>query len=142
MSTTMQRMADRARQRVLASRLDGMDRENDKLRAELKLVRQQLDHERTEQDELRDTLRESVRTKPVKIKRRSRPIRLLLVGGGAYIFGTRAGREQYDRIAAWARTQREHLRNKAEDVGDVVGTTAEDALASVKGGSSPTSRTA
>lgn len=136
--STMQKVADRTRQRVLASRLDGMDRENEKLRAEVKLVRQQLEHERNEQDELRDTLRESLRAKPVKVRRRPGAIRLLLVGGGAYIFGTRAGREQYDRIAAWARAQRDRLRNTSEDIGDAVGTKADDALSSVKRGA-PTS---
>ena len=91
-------LGDRARERMMESRLDKFDRENDRLRSEVKLLRDDLQEERGSLERALDALNKretvTVKTKP----RRGRLLRTVVVGGGAYLLGTRAGRERYDQI--------------------------------------------
>ncbi|HEX7248639.1 MAG TPA: hypothetical protein VF351_11130 [Actinomycetota bacterium] len=97
-------LGDRARERMMESRLDKFDRENDRLRSEVKLLRDDLQEERSSLERALDALNKretvTVKTKP----RRGRLLRTVIVGAGAYVLGTRAGRERYDQIMEKARS--------------------------------------
>ena len=92
-------LGDRARERKLESRLDKFDRENDRLKSEVKLLREDLREERGALERALDALNGrdtvTVKTKP---RRTGRAIRAVAIGAGAYLLGTRAGRERYDMI--------------------------------------------
>jgi hypothetical protein len=103
----------RMRERFLSARLGNLDRQNDKLRNEVSALHSQLDHEREEHEELRDALR----SKPTKVKvRKTGFVRVLLIGGGAYLLGAHAGRERYDEVLRWARSLPDRMRGTAADV--------------------------
>ena len=103
-------LGDRARERMMESRLDKFDRENDRLKSEVRLLREDLQEERGSLEQALDALNK--RNEPVKVKtpRRGRLLRTVVIGGGAYLLGTRAGRERYDQIMEKARS----LMNKAQ----------------------------
>ena len=89
------------------------DRQNERLRNEVSVLHSQLDHEREEHEELRDALR----SKPKEVKvRKSGFVRVVLIGGGAYLLGAHAGRERYDEVLRWARSMRDRMRGTAEDM--------------------------
>jgi hypothetical protein len=104
-------LGDRARERMMESRLDKFDRENDRLRSEVKLLRDDLQEERSSLERALDALNKretvTVKTKP----RRGRLLRTVVVGAGAYLLGTRAGRERYEQIMEKARS----LTNRSHD---------------------------
>ncbi len=106
-------LGDRARERMMESRLDKFDRENDRLRSEVKLLRDDLQEERSSLERALDALNKretvTVKTKP----RRGRLLRTVVVGAGAYLLGTRAGRERYDQIMEKARS----LTNRSQQQG-------------------------
>lgn len=103
-------LGDRARERRTESRLDKVDRENERLKSEVKLLREDLHEERGSLEQALDALNKretvTVKTKP----RRGRLLRTAVIGGGAYLLGTRAGRERYDQIVEKAKS----LTNKAQ----------------------------
>lgn len=103
-------LGDRARERRTESRLDKVDRENDRLKSEVKLLREDLHEERGSLEHALDALNKretvTVKTKP----RRGRLLRAAVIGGGAYLLGTRAGRERYDQIMDKAKS----LTNRAQ----------------------------
>jgi len=118
-----ERMGDlgvRARERMTESRLDKMDRENDRLKHEVRLLRDDLQEERGSLARALDALArdEHVTVETKAPKRRGRIIRTLVIGGGAYVLGTRAGRERYDQIVG-------KLRAMKSSVQDRQGTTAD-----------------
>jgi hypothetical protein len=103
----------RMRERLLSARLGNLDRQNERLRNEVSVLHSQLDHEREEHEELRDALR----SKPKEVKvRKSGFVRVVLIGGGAYLLGAHAGRERYDEVLGWARSMRDRMRGTAEDM--------------------------
>jgi septal ring factor EnvC (AmiA/AmiB activator) len=120
-----ERMGDlgvRARERMTESRLDKMDRENDRLKHEVRLLRDDLQEERGSLARALDALArdEHVTVETKAPKRRGRIVRTLVIGGGAYVLGTRAGRERYDQIVG-------KLRAMKSSVQDRQGTTADQA---------------
>jgi hypothetical protein len=115
-SETRQKMGDmteRMRERRTEGRLDDLDRENVRLRTEVSQLRGDLDHERSL---LNDAL-DGLRSKPtvVKKKRRGGLVRTTLVGGGAYLLGTRAGRERYDQIMGWVDRTRRDMTHREDE---------------------------
>ena len=104
-------LSERARERMNESRLDKIDRENDRLKSEVKLLREDLHEERNSLEQALGALNKretvTVKTKP----RRGRFIRTVVIGGGAYFLGTRAGRERYDQIMDKVKS----LTNKAQN---------------------------
>lgn len=115
-------VGDRARERMTVARLDTMDRENDRLKHEVRLLREDLREERGSLTRALDALarNERVTVETKAPKRRGRIVRTLVIGGGAYVLGTRAGRERYDQIV-------EKLRAMKSSVQDRQGSTAEQA---------------
>ena len=95
-------LTDRMRARMTEARLGNLDRDNVRLRGEVAVLRSELDHERSEREELRDLLR--AKPKTVKVRGKRSMLRVVVIGAGAYVLGARAGRERYDEILAWARS--------------------------------------
>lgn len=114
MSTTMDRLGDRLRERRSNNRIEHLDEENHRLRTELGSMRSLLDHERAERAEILDALKGQPRT--VVKKKRGGLFRSIIIGGGAYLLGTRAGRERYEQIVEWARRMKDRGRDAADDL--------------------------
>ncbi len=94
-------LSDRARERTMHTRMEKLDRDNDRLRTEVDLLRDDLDEER---GLLKETLK-GLKAPKVTVKaRRPHLIRALLIAGAAYVLGTRDGRERYDQIVKTARS--------------------------------------
>lgn len=105
--------ADRVRERRMEGRLDDLDRENVRLRTEVSQLRGDLDHERS----LVNDAMSGLRAKPtvVKKKRRGGFVRTVIVAGGAYLLGSRAGRERYDQIMGWVDRKREEMKGRQDE---------------------------
>lgn len=119
MTGKMDGLTDRMRSRMTEARLGNMDRDNVRLRGEVAVLRSELDHERSEREEMRDLLR--ARPKTVKVRGRRPLLRVVVIGAGAYVLGARAGRERYDEILAWARSLRDRVQDRAGDVAGEMG---------------------
>ncbi len=63
--------------------------------------------------------RASERKTKVTAKPRSGLLRLIVVGGAAYVFGTKAGRERYDQISAWAVSTKRRLTARSQGLVDL-----------------------
>jgi hypothetical protein len=99
MRGAMEQMRGKMKHRREATRLESLDRQNMRLRDEISHLRTRLDDDRTEMDDLKDALKSS--PKVVTVKKRTGYFRLAVVGGAAYLLGTRAGRGRYDRFVEW-----------------------------------------
>jgi hypothetical protein len=117
------------KEQIAMTRLDRMDRENNKLRTELDSMRSMLDRERDERDELIGTINK--RPEVVVKKKKGGFLRLLVVGAGAYIVGARAGRERYEQITDWAQKAKSKAKDSAEDMRDA-GVAVKDAALDAK----------
>ena len=83
-------------------RVERLDEENDRLVSELRMTKSQLERERDRQQDVLDALkRASERKTTVTAKPRGGVLRLIIVGGTAYVFGTKAGRDRYEQIRGW-----------------------------------------
>ncbi len=103
-------LADQWRASHNAKRVDRLDEENDRLRAELRMTRSQLEREREREQDVLDALnRASERKTKVTAKPRGGVLRLVIVGGTAYVFGTKAGRERYEQIRAWFSSMKDRM---------------------------------
>jgi hypothetical protein len=106
-------LGDHARKRVVHSRMEKLDRDNERLRTELSLLRDDLDEERSS---FRDALKVlQTREFTVKERRSPRLIRALVIAGGAYVLGTRDGRERYNQIVEKGRSLADGLKRRAEE---------------------------
>ena len=101
-------LADRGRERVMHSRMEKLDRDNERLRAEVTLLRDDLNKERST---LKDALK-GLETRKVTVKRSRRPhlLRAMVIAAAAYVLGTRDGRERYDQIVQKARSLSESFK--------------------------------
>lgn len=106
-------VGDRLRERRSNSKVEHLDRENDRLRVELRSARSLLDQERSDRDEILDALKG--RPKTVVKKKRGGLIRMVVIGGGAYVLGTRAGRARYEQIVDWAKRMKDRGRDATDD---------------------------
>ena len=103
-------LADQWRASHNAKRVDRLDEENDRLRAELRMTRSQLEREREREQDVLDALnRASERKTKVTAKPRGGLLRLVIVGGTAYVFGTKAGRDRYEQIRSWFSSMKDRL---------------------------------
>ena len=123
MSAKASELGDRIRTRRDAAKMDDLDRDNERLRYELKMLRSELDRDRNEREELLGALASTRVTKVVK-KRRGL-IRTLIVGSVAYVVGARAGRDRYDEIMTRLRSLRDRGKARLEQAAD---DTADDLL--------------
>jgi hypothetical protein len=90
----------RVKERWLDHRIEKLSRENEGLRDEVDELRHDLDETR---DRSADTIKALART------RRPGRMKWLVLAGGAYVLGAKAGRARYEQIRDWARsiTQRD-----------------------------------
>ncbi len=103
MDLSKSKLSDRWHSMRDAKRADRLDEENERLRTELRMTRSQLDRERDRQQDVLDGLnRASERKTKITAKPRGGVLRLVVVGGAAYVFGTKAGRERYEQIRSWS----------------------------------------
>jgi hypothetical protein len=106
-------LGDHARERLMHSRMEKQDRDNDRLRTEVSLLRDDLEAER---GTLKEALKRlEARKAPVKRSRKPHLIRTLVIAGGAYVLGTRDGRERYDQIVKKARSLSESVKSRVQD---------------------------
>lgn len=109
-------LSDRWRSMRAAKRVGRLDEENDRLRTELRMTRSQLDRERERQQDVLDALnRASQRKTKVTAKPRGGVLRLVVVGGAAYVFGTKAGRERYEQIRSWSSRMMDRMTDPPVD---------------------------
>jgi DNA-binding MarR family transcriptional regulator len=120
MAERMGDLGDRARERMNETRLNKMDRENDRLKHEVRLLRDDLHEERGSLTRALDALarNEHVTVETTSPKRRGRIVRTLVIGGGAYVLGTRAGRERYDQIVAKLSAIKTSVQDRQGSTGD------------------------
>jgi hypothetical protein len=110
-------LPDRWRSMRSAKRVDRLDEENDRLRTELRMTNSQLERERDRQQDVLAALnRASERKTKVTAKPRGGLIRLVVVGGAAYVFGTKAGRERYEQIRNWASSMTDRVSDPRHSV--------------------------
>jgi hypothetical protein len=118
-------VTDRIHEKRLQGKVEELDKENVRLRAQLELLSGSLKHERGEHDQLVELLK--ARPSKSKGRRRGGMLRILVIGGAAYVLGAKAGREQYERIRGWFATMRE----RAAGASDQAMSSATEALSSV-----------
>lgn len=99
----------RARERRMHSRIESLDRDNDRLRAELGMLRNDLEEEHRL---LKQALR-SLQTRKLTVKTDRRPllVRTVMIAGGAYVLGTRDGRERYEWMVQKTQSLLERMRD-------------------------------
>lgn len=123
-------LGDRARDRMAHSRMEKLGRDNERLRAEVSLLRGNLDEERSS---FKDALKGlEARKFAVKESRKPRLIRTLVIAGGAYVLGTREGHERYDQIVKTTRSLSDGVKrrlNERDAGGWKHSTTGSDAIA-------------
>ena len=139
MRDPMQTMTGRVKERWDATRINSLDRQNMRLRDEVALLKTKLEDERTETEDLKDALRSS--PKVVKVKKRTGFLRVAVIGGAAYVIGTRAGRERYDQLVEWVRSMRSMLEPNADAVAPDVETPASQRTADTGRTTTPRSTT-
>jgi hypothetical protein len=105
-------VTEQMKERAMTHRLGKLDRQNEKMRTEISLLHDQLDRERSDREDLRD----AVRSRPaVKVRRGGGLLRMIVIGGAAYVLGARAGRERYRQIMDWVRSTADRASKKAEE---------------------------
>jgi cell division septum initiation protein DivIVA len=83
------------KERWLDRRVDKLARENDRLRSEVEELRHDLDET---QDRSSQTIKQLAKS------RRPGRMKWLVLAGGAYVLGAKAGRARYEQIRGWARS--------------------------------------
>ena len=121
----VERLGEHARERMAASRMQKLDRDNDRLRTEVELLRDDLHEERASMKEAMKGLTASEKRTTVKVRRRPHVLRTVVIAGGAYLLGSKAGRERYDQVVTKARSISESIRGRLDgarqDPWDMVG---------------------
>jgi hypothetical protein len=74
-----------------------------------------LKHERDEHEELVDLLKARPSKETVKVKRRGGMLRVLAIGGAAYVLGAKAGKERYEQIKDWFTAMRERAAGAEQE---------------------------
>jgi hypothetical protein len=97
----------------VAMRERSMDWRQRRLQHKLEALHDELDREREARRALTDAMSGKNRG-----TRRHGFVRILLIGGGAYILGTKAGRERYDQMTGWIRGVRDRAMTTGKAVQD------------------------
>jgi hypothetical protein len=109
-------LGNTVRARRDAMKRDALDRDNERLRIEVRALREEVERDRDEREDLLGALKASRVTKVVK--RRRGWVRTLVVGAGAYVLGTKAGRARYDEIVHAIRSLRDRGKERLERSAD------------------------
>ena len=89
---TMHEAKSMVKERFLDRRVEKLSKENDKLREAVGELRQDLDDA---QDRSKETLAALTKT------RRPGRMKWLVLAGGAYVLGAKAGRGRYEQLKGW-----------------------------------------
>lgn len=93
--TTVKEAKSMVKERWLDHRVEKLAKENDELREAVEELREDLDDA---QGRSQDTLKALSKT------RRPGRMKWLVLAGGAYVLGAKAGRARYEQIRGWARS--------------------------------------
>lgn len=93
--TTMREAKSLVKERWLDRRVEKLSKENDELREAVDELRRDLDDEHGRSKETLEALSKS---------RRPGRMKWLVLAGGAYVLGTKAGRARYEQLMGWARS--------------------------------------
>jgi hypothetical protein len=93
---TMHEAKSMVKERFLDRRVEKLSKENDKLREAVGELRQDL-------DEAQDRSKETLAALSKKTRRPGR-MKWLVLAGGAYVLGAKAGRGRYEQLKGWARS--------------------------------------
>jgi hypothetical protein len=96
-----------------AMRERSMDWRQRRLQNKVEALHEELDREREARRALTDAMGGGSGR-----KRGRGLLRILLIGGGAYVLGTRAGRERYDQMTGWVRGMRDRAVSTGKAVQD------------------------
>lgn len=111
----MSNMRDQLHQRRLEGKRDDAEQENQRLKIESRMLRDELEEDRSELSKLLSALEDGRLSASPSRHRLRRLMSLTLAAGGAYLLGARAGRERYEEIRArcndWMRTGRSTAAN-------------------------------
>jgi hypothetical protein len=105
---TMHEAKSMVKERFLDRRVEKLSKENDKLREAVGELRQDLDDA---QDRSKETLAALSKT------RRPGRMKWLVLAGGAYVLGAKAGRARYEQLKGWARSLTPENGNGSTDTG-------------------------
>jgi len=107
----MERVRSGARQRMMEMKTDRAESQNDQLKAENRVLRDELAENRSERQRVLDLLDKAQFTMEEPKKRRFRVFRLLLAAGAIYAVGTRTG--AFDRVKGWVNEMRGQMDEMA-----------------------------
>ena len=107
----MERVRSGARQRMMEMKTDRAESQNDQLKAENRVLRDELAENRSERQRVLDLLDKAQFTMEEPRKRRFRVFRLLLAAGAIYAVGTRTG--AFDRVKGWINEMRGQMDEMA-----------------------------
>ena len=93
---TMHEAKSMVKERFLDRRVDKLSKENDKLREAVGELRQDL-------DDAQDRSKETLAALSKKTRRPGR-MKWLVLAGGAYVLGAKAGHGRYEQLKGWARS--------------------------------------
>ena len=111
---TMERARDGAMHRISEAKMDRTARENDELRTENKLLRDELDESRSERKKFLDLLDKGQLTTPPGSKRRGyKLMRLVAIGGAVYAVGVKTG--AIERVKGWLQGKASELDTQLKD---------------------------
>jgi cell division septum initiation protein DivIVA len=113
--TTVREAKSMVKERWLDHRVEKLMKENDELREAVNELRQDLDEEHGRSKETLQALSKSKR--PGRMK-------WLVLAGGAYVLGAKAGRARYEQIKGWTRsvTQSDGTGTSGASAGTATGT--------------------
>jgi hypothetical protein len=125
----MERMRTGARQRMMEMKADRAESQNEQLKAENRVLRDELEENRSERQRVLDLLERAEFAVAEPTKRRFRLFRLLLAAGAIYAVGTRT--DTFQRVKGWMSEMRgqmdqmaargtEKVTDAGYKVGDVV----------------------
>ena len=127
----MERVRSGARQRMMEMKTDRAESQNDQLKAENRVLRDELAENRSERQRVLDLLDKAQFTMEEPKKRRFRVFRLLLAAGAIYAVGTRT--RAFDRVKGWINEMRGQMdevaaqgTEKASEAGDPMEQTAKE----------------
>ena len=92
---TIQEAKSMVKERFLDRRIEKLSKENDKLREAVGELRHDL-------DDAQDRSKETLAALSKKTRRPGR-MKWLVLAGGAYVLGAKAGRGRYEQLKEWAR---------------------------------------
>ena len=133
----MQLMGARVREQRAEMRAARTDKRDRRLRATVDALRADLERERAEREDLLDTLKHQKTVKEDKGMSLGGTMKLLVVGGAAYVLGAKAGRGRYEQIAEWARTTRDRSQGRLNEMADEIEDAAETSASSVRSTTTP-----